>query len=76
LTEANASVGSVKTSLEEIAGAINTQRDASQQIAGNVERIAAMASESNEVIKRTVAAVKSMQQLSEELGKTVGRFKV
>jgi methyl-accepting chemotaxis protein len=76
LIEANASVGGVNRGLEEIAGSINTQRDASQQIAGNVERISAMASQSNEVIKRTVEAVKSMQQLSEDLSKTVGRFKV
>jgi len=41
-----------------------------------VERIAAMASTSNEVIERAVAAVKSMQQLSEDLSKMAGRFKV
>jgi len=76
LTEANASVGGVKSGLEEIAGSINSQRDASQQIAGNVERIAAMASQSNEVIMRTAQAVKSMEQLSEDLARTVGRFKV
>jgi methyl-accepting chemotaxis protein len=76
LTEANATVAGVKSGLEEIAASINMQRDASQQIAGNVGRIAAMASQSNEVIKRTVAAVKSMQQLSEDLNRTVGHFKV
>jgi methyl-accepting chemotaxis protein len=76
LMEANASVGGVNRGLEEIAVSINLQRDASQQIAGNVESIAAMASQSNEVIKRTAEAVKGMEQLSEDLGKTVGRFKV
>ena len=76
LTEANVSVEGVNRGLEEIAGSINTQRDASQQISGNVERIAKMASESNEVIVRTAEAVKSMEQLSEDLAKTVGRFKV
>lgn len=76
LIEANASVGGVNLGLEEIAGSINTQRDASQQIAGNVDRIAKMANQSNEVIMRTAAAVRSMEQLSEDLAKTVGRFKV
>ncbi len=76
LTEANSSVGGVNRGLEEIAGSINAQRDDSQQIAGNVERIAGMASQNNEVIQRTVDAVRSMQQLSEDLSKTVARFKV
>jgi methyl-accepting chemotaxis protein len=76
LREANDSVGGVNRGLEEITGSINTQRDASQQIAGNMERIAAMASQSNEVIMRTAKAVKSMEQLSEDLARTVGRFKV
>ena len=76
LTEANVSVAGVNRGLEEIAGSINTQRDASQQISGNVERIAKMASQSNEVIVRTAEAVKSMEQLSEDLARTVGRFKV
>jgi methyl-accepting chemotaxis protein len=76
LKEANNSVGGVNRGLEEIAGSINTQRDASRQIAGNMERIAAMAIQSNEVIMRTAKAVKSMEQLSEDLARTVGRFKV
>ena len=76
LTEANVSVEGVNRGLEEIAGSINTQRDASQQISGNVERMAKMASQSNEVIVRTAEAVKSMEQLSEDLARTVGRFKV
>lgn len=40
------------------------------------EKVAAMASQSNEVIKRTAEAVKSKEQLSEELDSTVGWFKV
>ncbi|MBI5429581.1 MAG: methyl-accepting chemotaxis protein [Nitrosomonadales bacterium] len=76
LMEATASVGGVNRGLEEIAASINVQRDSSHQIAGNVERIAAMANRSNEVIQRTAEAVKSMEQLSEDLGRTVGRFKV
>jgi hypothetical protein len=35
-----------------------------------------MAAQSNEVIVRTAKAVKNMEQLSEDLARTVGRFKV
>ncbi len=76
LIESNESVGGVNRGLEEIAQSINLQRDSSQEISGNVEHIAAMASQSNEAVKRAVAAVKGMEQLAEDLSKTVGRFKV
>lgn len=76
LVEANVSVDSVNRGLEDIAVSINKQRDTSQDIARNVDQIAVMASRSNEVVKRTVIAVKSMEDLSENLNKTVGRFKV
>lgn len=76
LVEANASVDGVNRGLDEIAASINKQRDDSQEIARNVDQIAVMASQSNDVVKRTVASVKSMEELSENLRKTVGRFKV
>ncbi|MBI5007623.1 MAG: methyl-accepting chemotaxis protein [Nitrosomonadales bacterium] len=76
LVEANASVDSVNRGLESISESINKQRDASQDIARNVEQIAVMASSSNDVVKRTVVAVESMEALSENLNQTVGRFKV
>ena len=76
LTEANASVDGVNRGLAEISGSINRQRDASQHITRNVDQIAGMASRSNEVVKRTVSAVKSMGELSEDLTRTVRRFKV
>ncbi|BBI98735.1 methyl-accepting chemotaxis protein [Ferrigenium kumadai] len=76
LVEANTSVDSVNRGLEEISVSINRQRDASQEIARNVDQIAMMASRSNDVVKRTVEAVKSMESLSENLSKTVRRFKV
>ncbi len=76
LVEANTSVDSVNRGLEEISVSINRQRDASQEIARNVDQIAMMASRSNDVVKRTVEAVKSMEALSENLSKTVRRFKV
>ncbi len=76
LTEANASVEKVNHGLEEISQSVNKQRDSTQEIARNVDQIATMASQGNTVVKRTVAAVKSMETLSENLSKTVGRFKV
>ena len=76
LVEANASVGSVNKGLEEISASINQQRDSTQEIAQNIDAIAAMASRSNEVVRRTVEEVKAMEQLAENLSKTVGRFKV
>ncbi|MDO8925624.1 MAG: methyl-accepting chemotaxis protein [Sideroxyarcus sp.] len=76
LVEANASVGSVNKGLESISDSINKQRDASKDIARNIEQMAVMASSSNDVVKRTVVAVKSMEDLSENLNQTVGKFKV
>jgi methyl-accepting chemotaxis protein len=76
LVEANASVDGVNRGLENISGSINKQRDASQEITRNVDQIADMASSSNEVVKRAVNAVRSMEELAANLNKTVGRFKV
>ena len=76
LSAANASVDGVNRGLEEIVGSINQQRDASQEIARNVERIASMANKSNQVVQRTVDEIRQMEQISQELGKTIGRFKV
>jgi methyl-accepting chemotaxis protein len=76
LIEANSSVGSVNQGLEEISASINRQRDATQDIAHNIDAIAAMANRSNEVVRRTVEEVKAMEQLAANLSKTVGRFKV
>ncbi|MBU0622691.1 MAG: methyl-accepting chemotaxis protein [Gammaproteobacteria bacterium] len=76
LVEANASVDSVNRGLEDISSSINKQRDASQDIARNIDQIAGMASRSNDVVKRTVGAVKTMEDLAENLNNTIGRFKV
>lgn len=76
LAEANSSVDGVNRGLENIAGSINRQRDASQDITRNVDQIANMARDSNEVVKRTVNSVESMGELAKNLNKTVGRFKV
>jgi methyl-accepting chemotaxis protein len=76
LNEANASVDGVNRGLENISVSINQQRDASLDITRNVDQIAVMASQSNAVVKRTVSAVKSMEDLAEQLNRTIGRFRV
>jgi len=76
LSAANVSVDGVNRGLEEIVASINQQRDASQEIARNVERIASMANQSNKVVKSAVEEVTQMELISENLGKTIGRFKV
>ncbi len=76
LVQANSLVSSVNQGMSEIAGSINRQRDSSHEITENVEHISEMASKSNEAVKRTVAEIKSMEHLAEELSRTVGRFKV
>ncbi len=76
LSSSNASVDGVNLGLEEIVGSINQQRDASHEIARNVERIASMANASNMVVKNSVDEAMKMERISEELSKTVGRFKV
>jgi methyl-accepting chemotaxis protein len=76
LVEANASVGGVNRGLENISVSINKRRDASREISRNVDRIANMVGSSNEVVKRTIDAVKSMEELAENLNRTIGRFKV
>ncbi|MDD2720990.1 MAG: methyl-accepting chemotaxis protein [Gallionella sp.] len=76
LSAANSSVDEVNRGLEEIVTSINQQRDASQEITRNVERIAGMANRSNQIVKLTVDEVRQMEEISANLGKTVGRFKV
>lgn len=76
LVQSNASVGGVNQGLEEILHSINTQRDATQEISRNIDRIAIMSEQSNAIVQRTVMAVKGMEQVSANLSTTVGKFKV
>ncbi len=76
LSASGDSVDGVNRGLEDIVGSINQQRDATQEIARNVERIAGMTNSSNQVVKRSVNEARDMALISENLSKTVGRFKV
>ena len=76
LSEANESVNSVNLGVDGITTSVNEQKQASQDIARNVERMATMAEANNEAISRTVHAVKDMESLAVNLRDAVGRFKV
>jgi methyl-accepting chemotaxis protein len=76
LQESTARVTGVNQGLAEITVSINAQRDAAQQVALNVDRIAAMSVQCNDMTRRTAEAVKGMDELSDNLRNTVGRFKV
>lgn len=76
LVESNRSVEEVNLGLDEISESINKQRDATQEIARNIDRIATMTGQSNVVVQRTVVAVKSMEQIADSLTGSVGKFKV
>ncbi|MBI5919365.1 MAG: methyl-accepting chemotaxis protein [Nitrosomonadales bacterium] len=76
LSEANQSVNSVNQGVDEITAQVNQQKQSSQDIARNVEHIAAMTDGNNGAIMRTVQAVKGMEQLAIDLKESVGRFKL
>jgi len=76
LAESNESVGNVSRGVEGITSSVNEQKQASQEIAHNVENIAAMADNNNTAVMRTVQAAKDMEQLADNLKRSVGHFKL
>jgi methyl-accepting chemotaxis protein len=76
LAQANESVGSVNQGVDEITTSVNEQKQAGQDIAQNVERMAKMAEANNATIAETVHAVRDMETLAVNLRDAVGRFKV
>lgn len=76
LSQASESVNSVNLGVDGITSSVNEQKQASQDIARNVERMATMAEANNEAISKTVHAVKDMESLAVNLREAVGRFKV
>lgn len=76
LAEANESVNSVNLGIDGITTSVNEQKQASQDIARNVERMAMMAEDNNTAIGETVHAVKDMESLAVNLRDAVDRFKV
>jgi len=76
LMQSAESVGRVNEGVNEITASVNGQKQASQEIARNVENIAAMAEGNNATIVRTVQAIKDMGQLADDLDKSVNHFKL
>ena len=76
LAESSESVKSVNQGVDGITTSVNEQKQAGQDIAQNVERMAKMAEGNNVAIAATVSAVKDMEALAVNLRDAVGRFKV
>ena len=76
LAAAGESVVAVGKGLDDIALATREQSQASANVAGGIERIAAMARDNSDAAAHTVEAARSMESLAVELQATVGRFKV
>ena len=76
LAQSNESVEGVNRGVDGITASVNEQKRASQEIARNVENIAAMAESNNASIMRTVQAAKDMEQLADNLKQSVGHFKL
>jgi methyl-accepting chemotaxis protein len=76
LAQSNESVEGVNRGVDGITASVNEQKQASQEIARNVENIAAMAESNNASIMRTVQEAKDMEQLADNLNRSVGNFKL
>ncbi|TAJ79371.1 MAG: HAMP domain-containing protein [Gallionellaceae bacterium] len=76
LAQANESVNGVNAGVDNITSSVNEQKQASQDIARNVENIAGMAEGNNAAVQHTVHAVHDMERLAAALKSSVGRFKV
>jgi methyl-accepting chemotaxis protein len=76
LVQSNDSVGSVNQGVDGITASVNEQKRTSQDIARNVENIAAMAESNNSSIMQTVQAAKDMERLADNLKQSVGHFKL
>jgi methyl-accepting chemotaxis protein len=66
----------VSDGLSSITKATDQQRLASNEVASNIETIAAMSRENSNAIHLTVSTIKDLENLANSLQQTVGRFKV
>jgi methyl-accepting chemotaxis protein len=76
LVQSNESVECVNQGVDGITASVHEQKLASQEIVRNVENIASMAESNNASIMRTVQAAKDMEQLADNLKRSVGHFKL
>lgn len=76
LVQANAAVVSVNAGVDDITASVNEQKRTSEEITRNVENIASMAESNHTSVQGAVRAVGMMEQVAEELKKSVAHFKV
>ncbi|HUW36678.1 MAG TPA: methyl-accepting chemotaxis protein [Rhodocyclaceae bacterium] len=71
-----AKVSAAHQGMTTISASVQEQTTASNDIAGNIERIARMAEENIAVVRRTVAEAQQLEALALTLSELAGRFKV
>ncbi|GHT91671.1 methyl-accepting chemotaxis protein [Betaproteobacteria bacterium] len=76
LQSTNDSVLVVSEGLSAITEATDKQRQAANEVADNIETIAAMSKDNSNAIDQTVSTVTDLNNLADGLQQTVGRFKV
>ena len=76
LSQSTDAVNRVSQGVDEISASVNQQKEASRDIARNLEQMAAMAEANNSTIKDTVQAVKEMEGLTASLRDAGDQFKV
>lgn len=76
LVQANQAVSSVNAGVDDITASVNEQKRSSQDISRNVENIAHMAEANYTSVQGAVQAVGMMEQVAEQLKKSVEHFKV
>ncbi len=76
LSQSTDAVNRVSQGVDEISTSVNQQKEASRDIARNLEQMAAMAEANSTTIKDTVQAVKEMEGLAASLRDAGDQFKV
>ncbi|MBA3998235.1 MAG: methyl-accepting chemotaxis protein, partial [Candidatus Accumulibacter sp.] len=76
ITEIRDGAQRVMEVVNSISDAIREQGAASSEIARNIEQIARMSEESASAVQHTTDAARHLQQLSNSLHASVGRFKL
>jgi methyl-accepting chemotaxis protein len=76
LVQANEAVTRVNVGVDDITSSVNEQKRASEEITRNVENIATMAEANHASVQGAVQAVSMMEQVAEQLKKSVEHFKV
>ncbi|MCC5855977.1 MAG: methyl-accepting chemotaxis protein [Idiomarina sp.] len=62
--------------VQDISGSLHEQNEASQEVAGHVERFAASSQQNQDATQNTSATAHQLQQLATNLKQTVSRFKI